>query len=250
MIKTEINPKHKYLTSFVEDLVDVFESDGEEIYRGRNVIRVYSIGKLPLNVKRYHIPHGLNRLLYSWGIRTPKARRAYRYAKILNDKGIDTPSPIGWLEERNGIGLLGYSYLVTLQCDYGHTLYEMGNAKPGTYEQMAKALAHFAANIHNRQVLHKDFTPGNILWKQDEEGFHFMLIDINRMRFGTVSVKEGLFNLRKLWGPKEFIRLLVTEYARVRNYPEQKAVDYVMKSRKRFWTRYQRKHDVPFLLEL
>jgi len=51
----------------------------------------------------------------------------------------------------------------------------MADAKPEEYKYLAKALAHFAADIHLHEILHKDFTPGNILWKQDEEGFHFML---------------------------------------------------------------------------
>lgn len=140
--------------------------------------------------------------------------------------------------------------MVTLQCDYGHTLYEVGNARPGDYEPLAKALARFAAKIHDSNVLHKDFTPGNVLWKQDEEGFHFSIVDINRMRFGPVSVKQGLFNLRKFWGPKDFIRILVTEYATIRNTNVDQAVDYVMGERAKFWKRYGKKHEIPFKLEL
>ncbi|MFZ2250355.1 MAG: aminoglycoside phosphotransferase, partial [Segatella copri] len=90
----------------------------------------------------------------------------------------------------------------------------------------------------------------NILWKQDDEGFHFMLVDINRMDFGPVSEKKGLYNLRRFWGPKEFTRILVSEYALLRNIDTDKAVAYVMKERARFWTKYGKKHEIPFQLEL
>lgn len=33
-----------------------------------------------------------------------------------------------------------------------------------------------------------------------------MIVDINRMNFGIVSIKKGLYNLRKFWGPKEFMK--------------------------------------------
>ena len=70
------------------------------------------------------------------------------------------------------------------------------------------------------------------------------------MNFGEVSIQEGLFNLRKFWGPKDFIRILVTEYALLRNTDVNKAVKYVMKKRAKFWTKYGKKHEIPFQLEL
>ena len=198
MRRIKINPKYEHLRSYIESIPDVFEQEGFEIYNKRNLIKVLTAPDgTQINVKRYHVPHGPNRLIYSWGIREPKGERAFAYPMILKDKGIGTPEPIALIEERNPLFLLGYSYLITIQCDYGHTLYEVGNAQPGEYENLAKALAHFAANIHDHNILHKDFTPGNVLWKQDDEGFHFMLVDINRMNFGEVSIQEGLFNLRK-----------------------------------------------------
>ena len=250
-MKIKINPKYEEMTHFIEHIPDVFEKEGRVIYTGRNLIKVMEApdGTL-VNVKRFHIPKGPNRLIYSLGIRMPKGERAFEYPMVLERKGIATPTAIALLEQRNALGLLGYTYLVTLQCDYGHTLYEMGNAQSGSYEKLAKALAHFAAEMHDRGILHKDFTPGNVLWKQDDEGFHFMIVDINRMKFGEIGIKEGLYNLRKFWGPKEFIRILVSEYALVRNADVDEAVGYVMKERAKFWTRFGKKHPVKFKLEL
>lgn len=251
MRKIKINPKYEYLRDFIGNIPLVFEQEGREIYHKRNLIKVLTAPDgTQINVKRYHVPHGPNRLVYSWGIRKPKGERAFEYPKTLKDKGIGTPEPVALIEDRNLLYMLGYSYLITIQCDYGHTLYEVGDAQPGEYEKIAKALAHFAANIHNRNILHKDFTPGNVLWKQDDEGFHFMLVDINRMKFGEVSIKEGLYNLRKFWGPKDFIHILVTEYALLRNTNVDEAVEYVMKERAKFWTKYGKKHEIPFRLEL
>ena len=201
MRKIKINPKYEYLRAFIESIPDIFEKEGREIYNKRNLIKVLTAPDgTQVNVKRFHIPHGQNKLIYSWNIRKPKGQRAFEYPMILKRKGINTPEPLALIEERNFLNILGYSYLITIQCDYGHTLYEMADAKPEEYQYVAKALAHFAADIHLHEILHKDFTPGNILWKQDEEGFHFMLVDINRMDFGPVSEKKELYNLRRFWG--------------------------------------------------
>ena len=184
MRKIKINPKYEYLRAFLESIPDIFEKEGREIYNKRNLIKVLTAPDgIQVNVKRFHIPHGLNKFIYSWNIRKPKGQRAFEYPMILKRKGINTPEPLALIEERSFLNLLGYSYLITIQCDYGHTLYEVADAKPEEYKYLAKALAHFAADIHLHEILHKDFTPGNILWKQDEEGFHFMLVDINRMYF-------------------------------------------------------------------
>ena len=250
-MKIKINPKYEEMRSFIERIPDVFEQEGRVIYTGRNLIKVMEApdGTI-INVKRYHVPSGPNRLIYSLRLRKPKGERAFEYPLILEKKGIETPTVIALIEQRNIFGFLGYSYLITVQCDYAHTLYDVGDAVPGTYEKLAKALAHFAADMHNKKILHKDFTPGNVLWMQDEEGFHFMIVDINRMKFGEIGVKEGLYNLRKFWGPKEFIRILVSEYAMVRNYDVDEAVAYVMKERAKFWTRFGKKHTIKFKLEL
>lgn len=128
-MKIKINPKYEEMRSFLERIPDVFEKEGRVIYTGRNLIKVMEApdGTL-INVKRYHVPKGPNSLVYSWGIRKPKGERAFEYPMILEKKGIGTPAPIALIEERNAIGLLGYTYLITLQCDNLHTLYEVGDA--------------------------------------------------------------------------------------------------------------------------
>ena len=130
-MKIKINPKYEEMRSFIERIPDVFEKEGHVIYTGRNLIKVMEApdGTI-INVKRYHVPKGPNSLVYSLGIRTPKGERAFEYPMILEKKGIGTPAPIALIEERNAIGLLGYTYLITLQCDNLHTLYEVGAMQP------------------------------------------------------------------------------------------------------------------------
>lgn len=66
-------------------------------------------------------------------------------------------------------------------------------------------------------------------------------------RFG---IKQGCANFARLWGPKRFIEILVAEYARLRKFDEQEAIGIAMYSRRKFWTRYRKRHKVKFKLEL
>lgn len=246
-----ISPKYEYLRSFLSSVPDVFSQEGKEIYHLRNVIKVMQTpdGK-SVNVKRYHVPRGINRFVYSSGLRKPKAERAYSYAPILLEKGILTPEPMALIEDRDALGLLGYSYFISTQIEWGHTYYDFGNAQKGEYEDAAIALARYAANMHGKEVLHKDFTPGNVLWHRDADGYHLAIVDINRMYFGPVDIKHGLLNLKKFWGPKRFTEILVSEYARCRHFDEKEALSIVMPAREKFWLHYQKRHEIPFKLEL
>ena len=84
MRKIKINPKYEYLRAFIESIPDIFEKEGKEIYHQRNIIKVLSApdGTI-VNIKRFHQPRSLNRLIYSWNIRVPKGQRAYDYSFLL-----------------------------------------------------------------------------------------------------------------------------------------------------------------------
>ena len=250
-----INPKYEHLREWLERLPEDFEHLGEVIYDKRNQLRVIEApdGTL-VNVKRYCKTHLVNRVVYSLGIRQPKGLRAFLYPTLLLERGIDTPEPIAYIEERH-CGLLGLSYFVSVQSPLRHTLYEFGDAKEGTYEEIAQELGRFTAMMHNREVLHLDYSPGNILWDKDELGYHFAVVDINRMRFGKVNIEDGCASLRRLWGPKRFIELIARSYVHARGFvddeeDEEYAVRLTMQARTAFWCHYQRRHPVDFPLEL
>jgi hypothetical protein len=246
-----INPKYEHLREWLARLPEDFERLGEVIYDRRNQLRVITApdGSVVI-VKRYCKTHIVNRVVYSLGIRLPKGKRAFLYPARLLERGIDTPEPIAYIEQRT-CGLLGLSYFVSVQSPLRHTLYEFSDAREGTYEEMAEALGRFTAMMHDREVLHLDYSPGNILWDKDEEGYHFAVVDINRMRFGKVGIEDGCAALCRLWGPKRFIEYTARSYARARSFNEDEAVRLTMQARTAFWTRYQRRgHTVDFYLEL
>lgn len=243
-----LSTRYQQYRDFLLALPARMDREGEYVYGGkRNLIKRFTApdGE-QLIVKRFHRPRFLNILVYSWGLRKPKGERACRYATILRQHHIDTPEPVAYLEDRHG-GLLRESWLITLQCPYRHLLYEMGTAAPEVYEPVAHALAAFTAHMHDEGILHKDFSPGNILWDNDSHGqVVFSIVDINRMYFGAVDIHRGCGNFARLWGPQPFIELLVRDYARLRHFDEDEAVAIALAARRKFWTRYLRHHEKPY----
>ncbi|QRE24688.1 Kdo domain containing protein, partial [Flavobacterium psychrophilum] len=61
-----------------------------------------------LNVKSFKIPFFFNGIVYKF-FRKSKAERSYNYAKILSEKGIGTPNPIGFYENKSAFRLLDLS---------------------------------------------------------------------------------------------------------------------------------------------
>lgn len=251
MRNIRVNPKYEHLREFISLLPERMDEEGTYIYGGRrNLIKLFvAPDGTRLNVKRYKIPAFPSNIVYSTGIRKPKGERAYTYPALLLEKGIETPEAVAYIEDRTA-GLLRQSWFISIQCPYSHLLYEMGHAKEEEYAPLAMALAAYAAHMHNQQVLHLDFSPGNVLWEKTDGKYLFSIVDINRMRFGEVSMEAGCRSFARLWGPKHFLQLLVREYARLRHFDAGAAEQCLMEERKRFWAHYQKKREMEFELEL
>lgn len=247
MFKRIINSKFKTLKPFVDSLPHIFEDNGETIYTGRNLIKVFDVDGLKVNVKRYGVPFFLNRIVYSY-IRKPKGLRAYTYPSILLKAGINTPEPIAYIEQRKA-GLISYSYFVSLQSSYKPYLYEIGNLEVDQIKELAEALALFTSDMHKNGIYHKDYSPGNILCGEKEGKIDFCLVDINRMRFDEVSIEEGCANFARLWGQPSFFRYLAEVYALDRGADVQKCTELVMMYREKFWKSYARRKGVKYDLQ-
>jgi tRNA pseudouridine(55) synthase len=78
--KFVVNPAYGQFAGFVESLPHCFETEGEVVYTGRNVVKLFEIGGQKLVVKVYKRPLLYQRIDYTF-IRKSKARRAYDYAR-------------------------------------------------------------------------------------------------------------------------------------------------------------------------
>jgi hypothetical protein len=237
-----LSQKYSHLRDFIARIPQLMLTEGETVYAARNLIKVLRApdGTL-LNVKRYHRPSLPNAIIYSTGLRTPKGLRAFTYPQRLIAAGIETPEAVAYIEERHG-GLLGYSYFISLQCPYQHRFYEVIDLPAEQYTPLAEALGRMAAQMHNAQMLHRDFSPGNILWDITDGTYHFSIVDINRMRFGEVSLAMGCANFARLWGPTSFFETLARSYAAERHMDAEECVRVTLECRRKFWTNYKKHH--------
>jgi len=239
-----IHPDYTCYADFIDRLPDIFHTEGETIYKSRNEIKVFDVNGIKINVKQYKVPIFINRIIYTF-FRATKAYRAYNYAFKLLSKGIETPLPIAYMIFKK-TGLIHQCYFISLQSPYERNMYEFGKGSLKGRETIIQRLAQYTAQLHESGIYHKDFSPGNILFQQTDNEVNFLLVDINRMQFGPVSIEKGCANFARLWGGDEMFNLLAREYAVARNADTGDCTRWVFDYRKRFWKRYTRKYEMPF----
>lgn len=188
--------RHEY---FVKALPRLFSMDcGEVIFHNRNVIRLFRMPETgeEFVVKEFKVPNLVNRLVYGV-FRSSKAQRSYEYAAMLRDAGIGSPAPVAWLTERCG-PLFTRSYYVSVRSVLRYTWDDVINRRlaPEEERRALVKLGQVTAKLHNNGWIHRDYSRGNILFDFDDNGDVPMeLIDLNRIRFGKVSIEDGLANL-------------------------------------------------------
>ena len=139
---------------------------------------------------------------------------------------------------------------MSTECPYSRRFYEFGDADASSARDIIRAFTRRTAAFHAAGMLHKDFSPGNILFDRVDGEWRFAIVDINRMRFGTVSLERGCANFARLWGSLDFFRIIADEYARCRHADADYCFSLIRRARRRFWVRFARRHRVKYRLEL
>jgi serine/threonine protein kinase len=146
--------------------------------------------------------------------RDTKAKKSYDNSIKI---GAFTPKPLAYIEFYNS-ALLSDSYFIAENFNYDFTIREP--LLDENFEDRAgvfAAFAEFTLKLHNNGILHKDYSPGNILIRKDQNGYLFKIVDINRMEFKTLSLEERLKNFNKLWAKDEDLKTIVERYAELMN---------------------------------
>ena len=217
------------LSSFVRVLPVHFENGGTLIYEGRNKLKEFEIHGRKLIVKSYQLPHLINRIVYN-SFRASKARRSYQYAQMLRKAGIGSPAPVGFYSTGTWL-LFGRSYFVSLKSECPYTYRNLlEETFTGDKEKVLRAIARTTAALHEIGFLHKDYSGGNILFRETDKGIEVEIIDLNRMRFGKVDIETGSKNFERLPGTHEMFVILADEYAKVRGFDADRCLDLTEKS--------------------
>ena len=233
-----VNPEFKYLDEFVYSIPGIFENEGISIYTGRNKIKLFEEKGYKIIIKSFRKPIFINRIIY--GIfRVSKTRRSYDYAKRLINLGIGTPHPIGYFEQRTAF-LFSKSFYASLQSKCNNTFNDLiKNPKFPERNEILKAIGRFTAELHEKGILHRDYSAGNILFEQKNNKIEIEILDLNRMDFGIVGLEKGCKNFERLNIDSESLTLMAKEYAAVRGFNQNLCIENMLKMR---WSKHQQKN--------
>lgn len=225
-IKYKLHPSYKNFEEELFNIKTVFSKDNEIIHKARNVLKVIPLHGLDTVVKAFRIPNAINQFAYAY-IRKSKAYKSYFNAMRLQELGVNTPSPIGFIEFYIN-GFFKESYFLSEKFDYELTMADIRDNPPKDKEAILKAFTKFSYEIHQKGVWHVDYSGGNILINRQDDGYHFSLVDINRMKFRPISGYEGLENFNKFWFNEEDLTLIATEYASLAKLDTNKAIEEII----------------------
>jgi len=218
-----VHPKYTVLSERIKEIPSFFSTRGETIYKGRNEVKVFETDFGKIVVKSFCVPHLINRLAYTY-LRFSKAERSYAYSLEIMERGFQTPQPIAYIELFKG-GLISESFYVSGYTDF----FLMRNftwTKRITEEEIEilKAFARFTAQLHEKEIYHTDYSPGNILYKKENDAILFELIDVNRVQFKKVSEKMAFQAFQRMDFSVEMLEITAREYASQRHLDVEKSV--------------------------
>ncbi len=202
-----INPSHPEILALAQTLAtEGVPQDARLIYRARNSVYALSLPDgTAVNIKAFRPPSAPNAYIYRH-LRKSKAERSYINSMHLIRLGFGSPEPLAYIEISH-CGRLRESYYLSRQIEDADDLRWW--ERKADAEPLLRALAEEIKKMHRAGVLHKDFSPGNILYRRTAAGYSFYLIDVNRMRFGVHSrqAQLGMFAVVNIDSEEETRRL-------------------------------------------
>ncbi len=225
-MKYKINPIYENrFKDLVLNIQKYFLQNQNSIHKARNELKIISYDDTQIIVKSFKVPNIFRKIYYTY-VRDSKAKKSYENSIKI---GSFTPNPIGYIEFYEG-NLLADSYFLAEKFDYDFTIKEpIVDRDFPNREEIFIALAQFTYELHQNNILHKDYSPGNILIKKEENKYNFKIVDINRMEFKALDLNERLKNFSKLWMLDDDVKIIAIEYAKLTQENEQHCIDLAIK---------------------
>ncbi len=218
--KYDINKYFKTYNIFLCNIKKFFNENKETIHKARNEIKVIIYENKKVVVKSFKIPHFINKIVYTF-FKKSKAQKSYEYALKINEF---TPKPIGYVEFYK-FGLLNESYFVSEKFEYNFTIREpLLDINFPNKNEILKSFAKFTFDLHQAGIFHFDYSPGNILIKEENNNFIFKIVDINRMKFFDLELDDRLKNFSKLWAKDDDLKIIIKEYAKFLKVDENELI--------------------------
>jgi hypothetical protein len=202
-----INKKYETFLLNIKNYFD--EVSSSSIHKARNEIKIVSHDQKSYVVKSFKVPHLFNKIIYTF-FRDSKAKKSYDNTLRIEPFA---PKAIGYIEFKK-FGLLDESYFVSEHFEYDFTIREPLLDK--SFENriaILEAFAKFSYKMHQQNIYHNDYSPGNILIKKDASGSYvFKIVDVNRMKFFSLTSQDRARNFSQLWADNEDLAIIANEY--------------------------------------
>ncbi|QOY55226.1 hypothetical protein HUE87_03030 [Candidatus Sulfurimonas marisnigri] len=224
--KIQYNKQFENFKNILLNIKSIFSQNSQTIHLARNELKIIEIENISTVVKAFRVPNVLNQFVYAY-LRKSKAYKAFHNATILHDLHVSTPEPIGYIEFFK-FALLKESFFISKEFKYDFTIAHIRDEQPEYKKNVLEDFAEFTYYIHTKGVWHVDYSGGNILVKKDGDKYLFSLVDINRMKFRTISNYEGLENFNKLWFNEEDLTTIAKAYSKLASLDENRAIDEIL----------------------
>jgi hypothetical protein len=209
------------MKEFFGNIENYFMDSDDYLHNARNQIKIITYNNSKYVVKSFRTPNLFNKIIYTF-FKDSKAKRSYDNSIRI---GNFTPKPIGYVEFQKD-KILDKSYFVSEYFEYDFTIREPLLDKD--YPNRAKIFELFAIftyRLHQDNIYHLDYSPGNILIKQDGNNYIFKIVDVNRMKFCFLDTDTRLKNFNKLWADDEDMKIIISTYSQYLQQDKQYCID-------------------------
>jgi hypothetical protein len=221
-------------------ILNLFKKSDQKLGDDRNQIKIVTHNQRKLVVKSFKVPNAVNKIAYRF-FRKSKARRSYENALYLIAHHLGTPQPVAFYEEHDSARLLK-SYYISDYIAHDFTFREITNDDDlQDKENILKQFTQFMFQMHNHKVYFMDHSPGNTLICKDGATYEFYLVDLNRMKFYDIPLKDRLKNFERLATKKWMYEIMGAEYARLSGVDAQTTIETMWKHTQDFQEAFHRK---------
>lgn len=220
-MKIVINPEFEYLRTFIESIPQNTYTAEETFCQKRNTVEKISAGNKQLVVKKYKRPTLANCVIYTW-FRKNKAQRSYIYAQKLLKAGIETATPVAYIEIYK-YGFFHTGYFISEFLPYP-LMTETDHLEEEEKKQIGANFVEYTVHLHKNGIIHPDYNKSNILYHKKGGKYQFALIDINRIHFGRATVGNCIKAINTLGLQFDQLIILITKYADLRKWDIQNSL--------------------------
>jgi len=241
-VKYNISPKYSSLKEPILSIKKNFPLLGELIKSDRNHLKIIEIDSKKFVVKSFQKPTSIKSYTYG-NIFSSKAKRSFDYAHLLLSKEIHSPQPVAYIEHYKGLQFKESFYISEhYPFDYDlsvlFTEREDSNTSFNDTETLWTTFMNFTIELHNKGVDHLDYTRRNVLITKQESKYSFSLVDLNRIEFKSMSLRDRMKSLSRITSDGDLIKMIAKYYSASSDYDYNKCLHllrYFVRENQKYW---------------